>query len=101
LLKEFYVELSEILRAYAGGRWGFDSVELTVEELIVELRSRFLAGLDLVLLERVLKEADFVKFAKYVPSAIEAETAINGAFSIVDHTRPAAPRQEAESGVGA
>jgi hypothetical protein len=87
--KEYYVELSEILRSYAGGRYGFESVELTVPELMDSLRARHTPGLDLALLDRILREADLVKFAKYQPPELEAKSAMNHAQSIVECTRPA------------
>jgi hypothetical protein len=84
--KAYFVELSEILRGYVGGRYDFDSVELTVYELIATLRSLRTPGLDLAQLERMLNDADFVKFAKYLPSDTEAHSALNGAFEMVEKT---------------
>lgn len=84
--KAYFVELSEILRGYVGSRYDFDSVELTVYELIAALRGRRTPGLDLAQLERMLNDADFVKFAKYLPSDTEAHSALNGAFEMVEKT---------------
>jgi hypothetical protein len=86
--KDFYIELSEVLRAYAGGRYGFESIELTVAELIDALRLHETPGLDLLQLKRILDEADLVKFAKYLPGDVAAQTALNGAFELVERTRP-------------
>lgn len=86
--KVFWVTLSEILRAYVGSRYHFDSVELTVAELVGTLRTMRTPGLELGQLERILNEADLAKFAKYVPSDAEAHSALNGAFDVVDHTKP-------------
>jgi len=85
--KTFWVALSEILRAYVGDRYTFDSVELTVAELAAQLRTMRTPGLDLAVLEKILNEADLAKFAKYVPSDAEAHSALNGAFDVVERTR--------------
>lgn len=87
--KLYYVELSEILRAYVGARFDFDSVELTVVELTAALRGMRTPGLDLSNLQRVLDEADLVKFAKYKPDDTQAHSALNASFEIVERTAPA------------
>jgi len=84
--KAYFVELSEIMRSYLGQRYDFDSVELTVFELLRVLRDLRTPGLDLGHLEKILNEADFVKFAKYTPTDVEAHTAINSAFELVERT---------------
>ena len=84
--KSYFVELSEIMRTYLGQRYGFDSVELTVVELLSVLRGLRTPGLDLGHLEKILNDADFVKFAKYTPTDVEAHTAINSAFELVERT---------------
>ena len=38
--RPFYFAVSEIIRDYLGGRFGFDSLELTTDELMEELRRR-------------------------------------------------------------
>ena len=93
--KRFYVELSAILRAWAGGRWGFESVELTLEELLEALRARDTRGLDLARLEQVLGLADLVKFAKLDPSRGQGEEALTSAVELVEATRPQPATQPA------
>jgi len=84
--KSYFVELSEILRSYVGARYEFDSVELTVFELIACLRDLRTPGLDLAQFERMLNDADFVKFAKYLPTDTEAHSALNGSFELIERT---------------
>ena len=86
--RPFYFAVSEIIRDYLGGRFGFDSLELTTDELMDELRRR--AGRMLVLgeIEGWLSACDLVKFAKVSPSATEARGALEIAISIVESTRP-------------
>lgn len=81
--KPFYFTLSEIIREYLGARFGFDSLEMTTTELLEAVRERNIATL-----EGWCASCDLVKFAKYVPTLTEAQDALEGAYRIVDATRP-------------
>jgi hypothetical protein len=86
--RPFHFELSEVIRDYLGGRFGFDALEMTTEELVEELRRR--APRELVLGEVAgwLTGCDLVKFAKISPTATEARGALEMAIRIVESTRP-------------
>jgi hypothetical protein len=86
--RPFYFAVSEIIREYLGGRYAFDSLELTTDELIAELRRQ--AGRELVLgeIQGWLSACDLVKFAKISPSAAEARGALESAIRIVTTRRP-------------
>jgi hypothetical protein len=81
--------VSEVIRDYLGGRYGFDSLEMTTDELVAELK-RY-AGRELILgeIEGWLAACDLVKFAKISPTASEARGALESAIRIVKATRPA------------
>jgi hypothetical protein len=81
--KPFYFALSEIIREYLGARFGFDSLEMTTTELLDAVRPHNIATLELW-----CSACDLVKFAKYVPLHSEAQEALEGAYRIVDGTRP-------------
>lgn len=85
--KAFFTAVSEILREYAGARWGFDSLDLTVDELMLELSKHNTAGLDARVLQQLLERADLVKFAKFDPQAAEAVSALSDAADIVEKTK--------------
>jgi hypothetical protein len=87
--RPFYFAVSEVIREYLGARYGFDSLELTTDELAAELRKH--AGRELVLseVEGWLSACDLVKFAKISPSASEARGTLETAIRIVTSTRPA------------
>jgi hypothetical protein len=87
-LKEFFSAISEILREYAGGRYGFDSLELTVDELMEALLPKQADGLDRERLRNLLVRADLVKFAKYRPTREEAVDVLAASRAIVDATKP-------------
>jgi hypothetical protein len=86
--RPFTFAMSEIVREYLGARFGFESLELTTEELVTELRRR--AGRELIFgeVEGWLSGCDLVKFAKLSPSAAEARGAFELALRIVAATRP-------------
>ena len=81
--KPFYFTLSEIIREYLGARFEFDSLEMTTTELLDAVRSHNIAQL-----EPWCSACDLVKFAKYVPRRDQAQDALEGAYRIVDATRP-------------
>jgi hypothetical protein len=86
--RPFYFSVSEIIREYLGARFGFDSLELTTDELLAELKKA--AGKELLLgeIQGWLSACDLVKFAKISPSAAEARGALETAIRIVTTTRP-------------
>ena len=86
--RPFYFELSEVMREYFGARFGFDSLELTTDELMAELHLRDPRGLVLGEVAGWLSACDLVKFAKISPSASEARGALEDAIRMVSSTRP-------------
>jgi hypothetical protein len=98
--RPFYFQLSEVIRDYLGARFGFDSLELTTEELLDELRRRAARELVLGEIEGWLSGCDLVKFAKVSPSAPEARGALELAIRIVESTRPR-PEPQVSPGNGA
>ena len=100
--RPFYFAVSEVIREYLGARYGFDSLELTTDELMAELRRR--AGRELVLSEAEgwLAGCDLVKFAKISPSATaEARRRARGRDPDCRHHAPrrgAAGRRRAGAG---
>lgn len=92
--KAYYVDLSEIVRGYVGERYGFDSIELTVAELLLALEGHTTPGLDRAQLRRLLDTADLVKFAKLSTDDDEALAHGRVAVALVEATR-ARPAPEA------
>jgi hypothetical protein len=86
--RPFYFAVSEVIREYLGARFGFDSLELTTDELIAELQRT--AGREVLLgeVQGWLSACDLVKFAKISPSAAEARGTLETAILIVTSTRP-------------
>lgn len=89
--KLFWVELSEVLRGYVGGRYGFDSIELTVAELLEVLEGLETPGLDRTRLKDLLVVADLAKFAKLVTPDEDCRSSLDAAVGLVEHSRPRPP----------
>lgn len=88
-LRPFYFQLSEVLREYFGARFGFDSLELTTDELIEELQRRSPEALPLAEVQGWLLSCDLVKFARVSPREDEARAALDAGLSFVTRTVPA------------
>lgn len=87
---EHFDRVSDIVRRYLGDRYGFDGLESTTREMLAELRATTprIAVLDEI--ERFLRQADLVKFARLTPSELECSTALADAEQIVERTVPPA-----------
>lgn len=92
-VKEFYVELSDIMRRYLQGRYGLSCLDMTTSEIIRELKVFPLAPTDFGSLRSLLQDCDLVKFAKFVPAPEESAGHLSAAFGFVDHTTPQAVPQ--------
>jgi len=90
-LRPFYFQLSEAIREYLGGRFGFDSLEMTTEELMAAMRRVPREESHAVLdseIEGWLSACDLVKFAKVAPSVEQARGSLETAIRMVAATRP-------------
>ncbi|HUT79091.1 MAG TPA: hypothetical protein VM285_15440 [Polyangia bacterium] len=90
LHKEFHVLLSEAVREYLGGRYGFYALESSTEEILAELaEGRLPRGAALYARIRgLLTETDLVKFAKALPAAEESRELLDQTVAIVHATTP-------------
>ena len=87
--KEFYLELTIILRRYLERRFGVAALERTTDEFMAETRGdpRF-AGAEFQVLPGLLAAADLVKFAEARPTADTAIAALAACRQFVEATRP-------------
>ena len=86
--KEFYSELSRILRGYLEEQFTMPALESTTDELIGLLKTR---NFDATLIEKVqnlLQTADLVKFAKVEPPKNLHDDFLGHAEYIVEITKP-------------
>lgn len=87
-IKEYYFELSYIVRNYIENRFGIRSSEMTTEEFLLSLRDfEVLNGTDKNLLKKFLNLSDIVKFAKYNATQKEADESFALAKNFIDETK--------------
>lgn len=97
-VKEYYSELSYILREYIENRFQLRALELTTDETIAlskgisEIEKREKSKL-----EQVLMLADMAKFAKQQPIATENEEALKNAYLFIEQTALKAIAEEGET----
>jgi len=94
-VKEFYIEMSEIVRRYFGARFGVDTFERTSAEILEALRLARLPAKGMALTAEFFGACDLVKFARYVPASEETRAVVEKAYRLVDETRQ---RDEAPAG---
>ena len=88
LVKEYYSQLTDVVRTYIEDRFEIPAMESTTDQIIESFRKE-------ASLERELKDglfdllvrADFVKFAKATTLANENEQSLRFAYSFVDKTK--------------
>ena len=94
LIKEYHIELSDILRQYLERRYDIKTHEKTTEEIFVALRYKNMEPAHRQLLKQMLSLADLVKFAKEKPLATENEQAMDTAITFVEETKIVAQPNE-------
>lgn len=67
--KQYYSALVNIFRQYVLKRKGISSLQKTTDDLVLQLKNLSLSKDSFDQLSQALRLSDFVKFAKYVPSA--------------------------------
>lgn len=93
-IKEYYVELTEIIRVYVGREVHVHTLEATTDELIQLLTNQNktknigITKEAIQQLEDFLKHADFVKFAKLRPAEGEIRNDRNVASSLIEEVQP-------------
>ena len=97
--KEHYTLVADTTRVYVQAMYlrdvsPVDAIDMTTDEIWVALRRSSLDYDDAKLVLDLLREADFVKFAKYRPAVSQAYEASGQARYIVEVTRPALQPEE-------
>lgn len=93
--KEYYTELTEILRQYLAGRFGINAMEMTTPQIKRAVYATVSERSASTMMNDVLEMADYVKFAKMRPLPEDNMRAFNQAVSFVENTKPE-PEQNAE-----
>ena len=85
-IKNYYSQLSEIIRRYCENRFKFIALELTTDEILIELENR-LNTKQITNLRILLQRADLAKFAKSKPIKNENIESMLVAKEFVNNTK--------------
>jgi hypothetical protein len=84
--KGYYTELTDVIRMYIHGRFGFNAMEKTSSEIIDYLKeTKDKEGLED--LKQLFMTADLVKFAKYAPLLNENDMNLVSAIEFINQTK--------------
>lgn len=87
--KQFYTELTDILRSYFEAAFGIQTFETTSDEMIFNIASSGKVSATVVdELRAIVHEADLVKFAKHIPILQTAYQHNGMALHIINETAP-------------
>jgi hypothetical protein len=86
-VKEFYIELAEIIRRYLGSRYGIDTLDRTSSEILESLRLTRAPVKAMAMISEFLSACDLVKFAKHLPDRDETRRTVESAYRLVDETK--------------
>lgn len=94
--KEYFTDLTDILRVYLDRRFGINAMEMTSREIMDHLyNSDVKDKRDYV--RQILSVADFVKFAKVRPLPADNIAAYENAVKFVEETKPEPVAEESAS----
>ena len=94
-LSEFFDRVNDAVRMYLGGRFGFDGLESTSDEIMGAMSKVSHFGLALPEVKIVLDECDLVKFADLTPTNDDCLRALAQGEKIVRATMPLEARMAA------
>ena len=94
--KEYYTQLTDILRVYIDRRFGINAVEMTSTQIMEKIKQNKEAHIANNQLNNVLEIADFVKFANMHTLADDNEIAFQRSLNFVEQTKPLPVSDEEE-----
>lgn len=89
LIKQYYTEVTDAIREYIENRFEIQALEQTSDEIIESFKQRgsIINENTFVNLQKFLKNADLVKFAKYSPLPDENNLTLVDAYFFVNETK--------------
>lgn len=82
-VKLYYTRMNNVLRNYVSRQFQLPTLEKTNDELVIQMKRLNLSADQFTSLAQTLRMADFVKFARYLPSAAENEKALAVIESVI------------------
>ncbi|MBN1384985.1 MAG: hypothetical protein JW983_08920 [Elusimicrobia bacterium] len=92
LVKQFFIELTQILRLYLSKIFFINILDMTTSESLRAVREKGADRGFLVKLRNLFEFSDLVKFAKYIPEEKEIAVVFESAKNIVEMARPDPPK---------
>lgn len=89
--KEYFTDLTDILRDYLSQRFGINAMEMTSRQIMQTLADQQDVREKRDYMRKILDIADFVKFAKVRPLPADNVAAFDNAVNFVKETVPAEP----------
>jgi len=87
-IKEYYSELTDIIRHYLHQQHGIEAMEMITAEILAAYDSAGLQADARSILSNILMQADYVKFAKAIPLRNENELSMSYSKQFIDTTKP-------------
>ncbi len=81
--KEFFLELTDIVRDYLAEVFRFSAYADTTFEILTELKIKKISSGDLAMVRTFFEKSDLIKFAKYEPTEEEVKELIESARRII------------------
>lgn len=85
--KEYYTQLTDILREYLHERYGINAMGMISGELLDELKNHSDSNLVFNHLKEIFTTSDLVKFAKHKPFTDENDTHLKYAYEVVEEIK--------------
>jgi len=86
--KQYYTEITDVLRIYLEDRYSIHTLEKTTAEIITDIKNNVdLEKNKIVDLNSMMHEADLVKFAKKIPLENDNEYFWKNAYNFIDETK--------------
>ena len=99
-VKDYYTELTDIVRLYVEERFGVQAIEMTTEQILEGMKNTDTGKLTVEKLARVLILADLVKFAKEKPLPLDNDNCMSQSIDFVNETKLNIVPAEDQSGEG-
>jgi hypothetical protein len=87
-IKEYYTSLTDITREYFEGRYFFDAMEMTTDEILEALDRQNINKGAINKIKGAFELADLAKFAKALPTPLENDLCLNHCVDFVKETKP-------------
>jgi hypothetical protein len=84
--KQYYIELTNIIREYIENRFKIQALEQTSDEILISFRNTAIDDESIQKLKQILLLSDLVKFAKERPLPSENELSMNNTFAFIEGT---------------